>query len=80
MVKVEIFYNSGVDSKTLEIAEEIKYKFGGKVDIKVVDLANESAPEEYGTINPPVAIIDGKKMIQLKGEDSLKEIITKVIF
>jgi hypothetical protein len=80
MVKVEIFYNSGVDSKTSEIAEEIKYKFGGKVDVKVVDLSNESAPEEYGIINPPVAVIDGKKKIQLAGEDSLKEIITKVIF
>lgn len=80
MVKVEIFYNSGVDTKTPELVEEIKYKFGNNVDVRLIDLSEEKAPEDYGIINPPEAVIDGKKKIKLEGEDSLKEIITKVIF
>ncbi|MCB4203986.1 hypothetical protein LF845_03310 [Deferribacterales bacterium Es71-Z0220] len=80
MVKVEIFYNSGVDTKTPDVAEDIKYKFGSKVDVRLIDLSSEKAPEEYGIINPPEAVVDGKKKVKLDGEDSLKEIISKVIF
>lgn len=80
MVKIEVFYNSGVDTKTPEMAEDIKYKFGNKVDVRLIDLSNEKAPEEYGIINPPEVVIDGKKKMKIEGEDSLKEIVTKVIF
>ncbi|MBZ4643650.1 MAG: hypothetical protein PWQ25_1505 [Deferribacteres bacterium] len=80
MIKVEVFYNSGVDSRTPEIAEDLKYKFGSKVDVRLIDLSDEKAPEEYGIINPPEVVIDGKKKIKIEGSDSLKEIVTKVIF
>lgn len=80
MIKVEIFYNSGVDGKTPEVAEELKYKFGDKIQVKLVDTSKEVIPEEYGIVNPPEAVINGKKKIKIDGADSLKEIVSKVIY
>lgn len=80
MIKVEIFYNSGVDDKTPELAENLRYKFGDKVNVLLIDTSEEVVPEEYGVINPPEAVINSKKKIKIKGEDSLKEIVSKVIY
>jgi hypothetical protein len=80
MVKIEIFYNGNIDKETPEVAEDIKYKFGKNVSVFLCDTNEETIPEKYGILNPPVAIIDGKKIVKITGRDSLEEIVSKVIF
>ncbi|MCX8084634.1 MAG: hypothetical protein N3C60_06940 [Calditerrivibrio sp.] len=80
MVKIEIYYNANIDKETPEIAENIKYKFGKNVKVDLFDTNEVPVPEKYGIINPPAAVIDGKRIIKIDGRDSLEEIVTKVIF
>lgn len=80
MLKIEIFYDGSVDKKTPEIADELKAKYGDKTDIYVLDISEETAPESYGTINPPTVVIDGKQSFKLEGPDSLGSIVKNAIF
>ncbi|MGC8768633.1 hypothetical protein [Calditerrivibrio sp.] len=78
MLNIEVFYNGNIDRETTDIVENIRYKFGKNV--KLYDTNETAIPEKYGILNPPVVVIDGKKVIKLSGKDSLEEIVTKAIF
>jgi len=80
MLKIEVFYNGEVDNETPLKAEEIIEKHGKGIDLYLVDISEETAPEKYGTINPPVVVIDGKQVYKLEGPDSLAGIIRHAIF
>ncbi|MGA1847561.1 hypothetical protein [Deferribacter abyssi] len=80
MIKVEIFYNGEKDKKTPELVESIRHKFGDKVEVKLIDTSKEKTPEDYGTINPPEVVIDGKTKLKLDSKEKLEEIVTKAIF
>jgi len=80
MVKVEVFYNGETDRLTPEKAKQLHMKYGGKIDLYVVDISEESAPEAYGTINAPIVVLDGKQVFKLEGTDSLSGIVSKAIF
>ncbi|MGB9731155.1 MULTISPECIES: hypothetical protein [Calditerrivibrio] len=80
MLNIEVFYNGNIDRETTDIVENIKYKFGKNVNVKLYDTNETAIPEKYGILNPPVVVIDGKKVIKLSGKDSLEEIVTKAIF
>jgi hypothetical protein len=80
MIKVEVFYNGTVDNKTPAVAEELMERHGEKVDLYLIDIAEHTAPQNYGTINPPAVVVDGKQMFRLEGPDSLAGIVGKVIF
>lgn len=80
MVKLEVYYNGNIDKETPELMESIKYKFGKNVSVSLFDTNEHVIPEKYGILNPPVAVINGKKIIKINGRDSLEEIVSKVIF
>jgi thiol-disulfide isomerase/thioredoxin len=80
MVKIELFYNSNTDNETPKLANELKDKFGNKVEIVKIDTSEEQIPESYGIINPPTAVINEKQKIKIEGHDSLSEIVSKAIF
>ncbi|MEF3254153.1 MAG: hypothetical protein K6348_01090 [Deferribacterales bacterium] len=80
MIDIEVFYNAVIDDQTPEIVENLKYKFGNRVKVNLIDVNETPVPEKYGIINPPVVVIAGKKIIKLDGPDSLEEIVTKAIF
>ncbi|PLX67533.1 MAG: hypothetical protein C0603_09070 [Denitrovibrio sp.] len=80
MLKVEVFYNGDVDNETPLVADELKTKYGSDIDIYVQDIAIDTAPDAYGTINPPVVVIDGKQMFQLDEPEGLTNIVSKAIF
>lgn len=80
MVTLEVYYNGNIDKETPELIEGIKYKFGKNISVQLFDTNENAIPEKYGIVNPPVVIIDGKKMIKINGRDSLEEIVSKVIF
>lgn len=79
-MRIEIFYDGSVDRKTPEFVEDLKYKYGNKAEIVCLDISEETAPPKYGTINPPVIVLDGKRVIKLEGDDSLEHIVSKAIF
>lgn len=78
-MKVEIFYDSSVDTQTPSVVADLRKKHP-TVDVILKDTDNEQTPHEYGIINPPTAVVDGKKIIQIERPDSLMNIVTKVIF
>lgn len=80
MIKIELFYNSNIDSETPKLANKLKETFGDKVEIIVMDTYEEPIPEAYGIINPPVAVINEKRKIKIEGFDSLSEVVGKAIF
>lgn len=80
MLKLEIFYDGSSDRETPLKADGLKEKYGQKIDLYLVDISEETAPEKYGTINPPVVVVDEKQVFQLEGQDSLAGIVRNVIF
>lgn len=80
MLKIEIFYDGSVDTETPDKAEELKGKYGDKIDLYLMDVSEETAPESYGTINPPMLFIGGKQSFKLEGPDSMAHIIKHAIF
>jgi hypothetical protein len=80
MLKIEVFYNGTVDNETPKKSEEIAERYGRKIDLYLVDLSEDTAPEHYGIINPPVMVIDGRQIYKLDGPDSLAGIVGKAIF
>lgn len=80
MVTVEILYDSSLDTATPDIADDLKKTFGGKVTVTLIDTATQETPARYGIVNPPEAIISGNTRIKLEGADSVKKIVSKVIF
>lgn len=80
MLKIEIFYNSEADNATPTFAKELKDKYGGQIDLYLVDVSKETSPAKYGTINPPELVLDGRQRFKLDGPDSLSTIIRCAIF
>lgn len=80
MLKIELFYNGEVDNQTPAMADELISKYGGKIDLYLVDVSKETSPAEYGTINPPELVLDGRQKFKLEGPDSLKGIVQHAIF
>lgn len=80
MLKIEIFYNGDTDTVTPSKADELISKYGGKIDLYLVDVSKETSPAGYGTINPPEVVIGGKQKYKLEGPDSLSGIIRHAIF
>jgi len=80
MLKIEIFYNGDIDKVTPKKADELISKYGGKIDLYLVDVSKETAPAEYGTINPPELVLGGKQKFKLEGPDSLSGIVQNAIF
>lgn len=80
MLKIEIFYNGDIDKETIKVADELRAKYGDKIDLYTVDVSKETSPEKYGTINPPVLILDGKQKFRLDGPDSMSTIVRCAIF
>lgn len=80
MIKLEIFYNSDVDSETQKLAERLKEKFEDNVDVVLKDTENDLIPESYGVINPPVAVIDGKQKVKIEGHKEFEKLVMKAIF
>ncbi|MCD8492972.1 MAG: hypothetical protein LRY51_14330 [Geovibrio sp.] len=39
--------------KTPELAEDIRYRYGAKVEVRLIDTSEEPVPPKYGIINPP---------------------------
>jgi hypothetical protein len=79
-MKIEIFYDGELDKKTPELAEDIRYRYGAKVEVVLIDISEEQVPEKYGIINAPVAVLGGDRIIKLEGPNSLENIVTKAIF
>jgi len=80
MLKIEIFYDGSADNETPLKAEEMKTKYGDKVDLYLLDISEDTAPEKYGTINPPVIVLNGKQSYKIDGPESLGSIIKNAIF
>jgi hypothetical protein len=80
MLKIEIFYDGSVDNETPAKADEMKEKYGDKADIYLLDISEETAPESYGTINPPMVVLNGKQSYKIEGPDSLGSIVKHAIF
>lgn len=80
MVKLEVFYNGTVDQETPVKAEQLKKKYGRGVDLYIIDISEDTAPEAYGTINPPIVVVDEKQVFKLEGPDALTGIVRHVIF
>lgn len=79
-MRIEVFYDGETDKKTPEVAENIRYRYGAKVDVKLIDISEETVPAKYGIINPPVVVIGGDRIIKIEGPNSLENIVTKAIF
>lgn len=63
------------------IADEMKEKYGSSIDLYVQDISEDTAPPEaYGTINPPVVVVDEKQMFKLDEPEGLTTIVAKAIF
>jgi len=77
---IEIFYDGETDKKTPELAEDIRYRYGAKVDVRLIDTSEEPVPQKYGIINPPVVVLGGDRIIKIEGPNSLENIVTKAIF
>ena len=80
MLKVEVFYNGDTDSETPLRADELKTKFGSSIDLYVLDISEDTAPEAYGTINAPIVVLNEKQKFQLDKPEGLTSIVTKAIF
>ncbi|ADD69183.1 hypothetical protein Dacet_2421 [Denitrovibrio acetiphilus DSM 12809] len=80
MLKIEVFYDGTEDNETPLKAEEIREKYGNKVDLYLLDISEETAPAVYGTINPPAVVLDGKQVYKLEGASSLAGIVKNAIF
>lgn len=80
MVKLEVFYDGSVDTETPAKAEQLKMKYGRGIDLYIIDISEDTAPEAYGTINPPVIVVDEKRVFKLEGPDSLAGIVKNAIF
>lgn len=80
MLKIELFYNGDIDTKTPAMADELISKYGDKIDLYLVDVARETSPSEYGIINPPELVLGGKQKFKLEGPDSLAGIVRNAIF
>jgi len=80
MIKLELFYNSEVDNETEKLAQKLKEKFADKVDIFLRDTTKDQIPENYGIINPPAAVIDGRQKIKIEGHEEFEKLIMKAIF
>jgi len=79
MLKIDVYYDGSVDDVTPEKAEELKYKFGSKVEVVTVDTSSEKTPDNLGSVKVP-AVSMGGKLYHLEGPDSLKNIVGKAIF
>ncbi|WP_022851373.1 hypothetical protein [Limisalsivibrio acetivorans] len=77
---IEILYDGDLDKETPELAEEIKYKYGSKVEVKLIDTSEEGVPSKYGIVNPPAVVLGGERIVKLDTLESLKNIVTKAIF
>ncbi len=80
MLKIELFYNGDTDKTTPAKADELISKYGGKIDLYLVDVSKETSPAKYGTINPPEIVIGGKQKFKLDGQEDLSGIVAHAIF
>lgn len=77
---IEIFYDGEVDTETPALAEKLKTRYKEQVEIKLINLATETAPPEYGIINPPLAVLNKDTFIPFKGPAVADHIASKAIF
>lgn len=80
MIKLELFYNSEVDNETEKLAQKLKEKFADKIDVFLKDTTKDQIPENYGIINPPAAVIDGRQKIKIEGHEEFEKLVMKAIF
>jgi hypothetical protein len=45
-----------------------------------LDISEDTAPDIYGTINPPAVVLDSKQVYKLEGPSSLAGIVKNAIF
>jgi len=80
MLKVEVFYDGSSDRETPLLADELKTKYSGNIDLYLLDISEDTAPEGYGIINPPAVVLDEKKVVQLEAPSGLSSVVAKAIF